>query len=412
MSDHPGGLGTLYFKDITRAIAATPAAAYDKLKPIDADLCRFLGGAAQRNPVTIIGDPRKGKSLTALNVIEMALYRGMNVLLGVAPNKILVMKEWYDKLLEHGLYARYGVGGTHGRLRWSMTGCRLYLYSIDAAGDIPKARNFYEESARNGRKVMHVIDEAQQVMKGKGRYGREVAVTEDRANRYLYAPRQMYVVLCSGTLTPAFLKDAGGVSICDLSAPMPRPLLPSESRCFISARNIEEPWGSCSAGMKKTSTDDVAFVGSAKGAVKAWLRRRHPSDGTTLDGPSDDVKAVGMLFFSPTSLINADGGTADWRHMIRRVSHPRMGSNQLLAWRVGRGWAARRPTPAARRPPPAAPRTLDSHRLCHGVRAGVPSADGSERARELLHRHDRRRHRIRRDGRAERQAPPTPSAHA
>ena len=148
-----------YYKDTTRAIVDITRATvslrdvYETLRPHDAELCRFISGGVQRNPTMVLGDPRKGKSLASLNLALMALFRGLNVLLGVGPNKRLPAREWLAKLVEHGCFERFGVQGTDRDSRYSTTGARIFIYSHATLNDISAAHDFVSESMRKGRKV-------------------------------------------------------------------------------------------------------------------------------------------------------------------------------------------------------------------------------------------------------------------
>ena len=70
---------------------------------------------------------------------------------------------------------------------------------------------------------------------------------------------------------------------------------------------------------RNADTEDEAFRAQANRAIKAWLRKKHPSDGAQLEGPRAGVQAVGMLMFSVTSRITAAGGLAEWSGKLVKV---------------------------------------------------------------------------------------------
>ena len=81
-------------------------------------------------------------------------------------------------------------------------------------------------SGRRGGSIVisSAVDEQQERHERHGEVDEDgVAITEGRANQLLYAPRQMFVVLVSATHTAAFLKDGGGIGVCNLDATLPRP---------------------------------------------------------------------------------------------------------------------------------------------------------------------------------------------
>jgi hypothetical protein len=288
----------------------------------DRDLVHWIQTGIQINPQFITEEPRVGKSCLILSVALLALYRGVDVAIGLAPNKVRCMQEFLQKLERGGFCGAFGVCTTSrcvdGKKEYpsqDRKDCRIFLFSHEVANDYDKMAKFVEERLDQNRKCMIILDEVQYISK-KGS-----AQCAQKLDRYVTCndggAKVSFLVGASATHVPAVFRD----SFVNLEKPVPRHLRPSRNdQSFAGVARMRLAKTLDAKRMRKYQKSDAdAWLHDQLDELHTkWLhsdKEYLPYDGESFSCLDDmDRKCALNLtaLYSLTPLVRSVGGSEDW----------------------------------------------------------------------------------------------------
>jgi len=353
-----------------------------------------------QNPTIVYAPERAGKSPAVLCIVKAAQIAGQPVIIFCAPTKKAPVLDMIEKLYRggfdldtHGINIAHTIAGKNTK-RESKFDAFVLVAALTNHKDLEKAVNFIEAHRRSGRQVVAIMDEADEIVMGKGsswttldprhepdnserylpdndseveiedgRYDDDMGSTndsDDDDSDEQGGPRQRKVEVAKARkcfqekIVPSahlFMVTAtvSGLLVDPLSffclEQQTLVLLVEMNDNYIGIGKfvILEGCEDYRAGLTTTNEDTSIFQEDHRNLnmLEKFIAHDNPHDGqcvTHAGDPSDQIKLKGAAYITTTNRVKADGGihglARDLHAYIKR-KHPAFAKSTLIVSFVG-----------------------------------------------------------------------------